>query len=130
MNMELAGSLVLRAALFLLALGLTGARADTFKGKKSFGAGFGGPGPGGAGGGGGTWELLCWHPSFQLGKPPPSPSLLLLLRGFLSEFVGTRTSKVALFRHVTAVDFGTVQLSNRSAFTFCPVLFYEPKLTD
>ncbi|XP_025765957.1 receptor-type tyrosine-protein phosphatase mu isoform X14 [Oreochromis niloticus] len=29
--MELAGSLVLRAALFLLALGLTGARADTFK---------------------------------------------------------------------------------------------------
>lgn len=125
--MELAGSLVLRAALLLLALGLTGARADTFKGKKSSGAGFGGPGPGGAGRGG-TWELLFRHPSFQLGKPPPPPPLLL--RGFLSEFVGTRTSKVALFRHVTAVDLGRVQLSNRSGFTFCPLLFYEPKLTD
>lgn len=93
MNMELVGSLVLRAALLMLSLGLMGARADTFKGKKSSGAGFGAPGPGGAGGGG-TWELPCWHPSFQLGKPPPpSPPPPLLLRGFLSEFsVGTRTS--------------------------------------
>lgn len=128
--MELAGSLVLRAALLMLSLGLTGARADAFKGKKSSEAGFGGPGPGGAGGGG-TWELPCRHPSFQLGKPPPPSPPPLLLRGFLSEFsVGTRTSKVALFSHVTAVDLGRVQLSNRRAFTFCPVLFYEPKLTD
>lgn len=89
-NMERAGSFLLPAALLLVSLGLTGALADTFRGKWTPGGSPRPPRPGCLSRDRGFWRgsgnkrgrrrrrvnmgvSACWHPSFQL------ENLLLLL---------------------------------------------------